>query len=155
VTIYVKTGSVSAVPSKKTAKKTAPKSVVRSVSIKSKKTVVQDKEVSLYQADDYLGSFSDDEEYDGYIPLVDDDEDKIVEASSPKPKAWPPVRLAQERPALLRPSPSIEIIDDSRDESLTTSDRLHLDLKALRREVGNRNRLKYIYSLLTLFIDCS
>jgi hypothetical protein len=101
----------------------------------SKKTVVQEKKISLFQADDdYLGSFSDDEEFDGYVPFIDDD-DEIVEASSPKPKAWPPVRSVPARVTALRPSPSIEVIDDS----MSTSDRLHLDLKALRRQVSRRN----------------
>jgi hypothetical protein len=133
VTIHVKAGPASAGPSKKTMKKTASKPVVRTA---SKQMVVQEKKLSLFQADDdYLGSFSDDEEFDGYVPLVDDD-DEIVEASSPKPKAWPPVRSVSERATALRPSPSIEVIDDSNGASMSTSDRLLLDLQALRRQVS-------------------
>jgi hypothetical protein len=140
VTIYVKAGPASAGPSKKITKKTASKPAARSASAKSKKTVVLEKKVSLYQADDYLGSFSDDEEFDAYMPPVDE-EDDIVEASSPKPKAWPPMRSAPDRVVPLRPSPSIEVIDDSGDVSMSTEDRLHLALKALRREVSSFNRV--------------
>jgi hypothetical protein len=141
VTIYVKAGSGSAGPSKKTTKKTGSKPAARPASAKSKKTVVvQEKKVSLYQADDTLGSYSDDEEYDTYIPLIDEDDD-IVEATSPKPKAWPPARSTQDRAANLRPSPSIELIDNSGDASMSHIDQLHLDLKALRQEVIDRNWL--------------
>ena len=133
VMIHVRAGPTSAGPSKKTTKKTASKPVVRTA---SKKTVIQEKKVSLFQLDDdYLGSFSDDEEFDGYVPFIDDD-DEIVEASSPKPKAWPPVRSVSERVTALRPSPSIEVIDDNEGVSMSTKDRLHLDLKALRHQVS-------------------
>ena len=141
VTIYVKAGFGAAGPSKKTTKKTGSKPVARPASAKSKKVVVvQEKKVSFYQADDTLGSYSDDEEYDTYIPSIDEDDD-IVEASSPKPKAWPPVRSTQDRAANLRPSPSIEPIDDNGNASMGLIDQLHLDLKALRQEVIDRNWL--------------
>ena len=130
VTIYVKAGFGSAGPSKNTMKKTGSKPVARPASAKSKVVVVQEKKVSLYQADDTLGSYSDDEEYDTYIPSIDEDND-IVEATSPKLKAWPPVRSTQDRAANLRPSPSIEPIDDNGNASMGLINQLHLDLKAL------------------------
>ena len=148
MTIYVKAGTASV---KKTTKKMASKPVVRSVSAKTKTTVIQEKNISLYQADDYVGSFSDDEDYDAYIPLIDE-EDDIVEALSPKPKAWPPVRSAQERGVPLRPSPSVEVIDDS--VSLSASDRLHLDLKALRREVSSCYRVAKIAMFMLFTASC-
>lgn len=126
VTIYVKSGSASV---KKNLKKVTTKSTTRS--LKTKKTVVQEKAVALYQSDDYFGSFSDDEDYDAYIAPVDD-EDDIVETSSPKPKAWPPLRPAQEK--VQAPAQTNEEIGENSNE--TISDQLHLELIALRQQVS-------------------
>jgi hypothetical protein len=152
VTIYVRAGPGSAGPSKKTTKKTASKPVARFASAKTKKSIVQEKKISLYQSDiDYLGSFSDEDEFDPYIPTIDE-EDDIVEASSPKPKAWPPVRSMQERAAPLRPSPSIEVEDDCGDVSMSDNDRLLSMLRALRCQASGCHRNSNVVMLIVLQI---
>lgn len=127
VTIYVKSGSVS---TKKIQRRTTTKSATPS--LKTKKALAQEQPVALYQSDDYFGSFSDDEDYNAYIAPVDD-EDDIVEASSPKPKVWPPLRPAQER-VQSRPQTNEEIGGG-------ISDQLHLELIALRQQVSKPTRL--------------
>lgn len=113
---------------KKHPKRVTTKSTMRS---KTTKAVVPEKPVALYQSDDYFGSFSDEDDYDAYVAPIDD-EDDIVEASSPKPKAWPPLRSAQER-VQVRPQANENIGEDSNER---ISNQLHLQLITLRQQVS-------------------
>lgn len=119
--IYVKVGTASAGPSKKSKK--APS---RSASSNTKKPAQQEKRAPLYQDVDCYGSFSDEDT--GYVEPNEED-DLIVEATSPKPKAWPPVRSTHAN------GPSSTLVNLSGSDA--ESDRLKMNLLALRKQASS------------------
>lgn len=76
-----------------------------------------------------MGSFSDDEQ-DAQLDRLDE-EDDIVEAPSPEPKPWPPVRTAAPKAS----PTTIAIPDVSTDSSDEVTNQLFKDLMDCRKEV--------------------
>lgn len=145
VHIHVREAATSAGPSKKTTKKAATKTVgSRTTSGRGKQAVVQIQETarSLYDADEYMGSFSDEEQDAVIDPL--NEEDDIVDAPSPEPKPWPPVRTTTGKTA-----PTTRTIADAPADT-SDEDKLFKDLMAVRKEVQyspNNDRYRCLTSI--------
>ena len=125
--IHIKEAATSAGPSRKSTKRATSKAIgSRSTSGRDRKAQIQETARSLYDAGDYMGSFSDNEQDTLFRPLGKKDD--IIHA---EPKPWPPVRTTVGKTAPTMVTTVYAPVETS-DE---VTNQLFRDLMAVRNEV--------------------